>query len=451
MATSLLSELVPLLKREVSENDRSRARLHVLDWLGCAMLGATTDTGQKLYDFQTELRSTGNISMVNAGCADLQTAVLYNASLGNILEMDDVHRTSILHPGPVVIPAAIAVGQHIDASEDAILNAIIVGYEAMIRVGRSFGPAHYQYWHNTSTAGSFGAAAAACKLLSLPDQAWIDALANAGTRTGGFWQMRHESTHSKQLHNGWAALTGIQAAFAGKSGLHGPASLLEGKQGLLAATANGGIPEAVLSEPSSPWLLWNCSFKPWPACRHVHPAIEAALKVRTPLSEIVSITLETYEDALRFCDNPSPNTELQAKFSLQHAIAVTLVHGEPALQDFNAESRNNPQLIEWRDKIFVRSSRLRQLAYPNAWGATLTLSLQDGQQVKINIDDVLGDPANPMNSRQITEKAQRLFSAAGISQTRQQQLMRVLHPKHNILSDWLSAIANALPIEETFQ
>ncbi|GGF60731.1 MmgE/PrpD family protein [Alteromonas lipolytica] len=443
MATTLLTELVPLLKRPVSDEDRLRARLHTLDWLGCAVLGATTETGSRLVALQKSLSSSGHISLTGGGKADLQTALLYNGALGNILEMDDVHRTSILHPGPVVIPAAIAVAQHIGATQESLLNAVIVGYEAMIRIGRSFGPAHYQFWHNTSTAGAFGAAAAACELLKLNDSQWISALANAGTRTGGLWQMRHESTQSKQLHNGWAALTGVQAAMAAQAGIEGPASLLEGKQGLLAATAEGGIPEAVLSEADAPWLLWHCSFKPWPACRHTHPAIDAALRVDIPAAEIESVTLETYDDALRFCDNPNPQTELQAKFSLQHAIAVTLLRGEPALEDFNADSRNHPQLVEWRDRISVRSSRVRQLAYPNAYGATLTLSLTNGQRKVIEVDDVLGDPGNPMSTGQIIAKASSLFKAAGVSLNHQQDLMSVLTEQDDAL--WIDALADALP------
>ena len=443
MATTLLTELIPLLKGHVSDTDRQRARLHVLDWLGCALLGAATETGEKLSILQGSLRSAGNICMTGRGKADIQTALLYNGALGNILEMDDVHRTSILHPGPVVIPAAIAVAQHVDATQEALLNAIIVGYEAMIRIGRSFGPAHYQYWHNTSTAGAFGAAAAACELLKLNDTQWINALANAGTRTGGLWQMRHENTQSKQLHNGWAALTGVQAAIAARAGISGPASLLEGKQGLLAATAKGGIPEAVISEIDAPWLLWHCSFKPWPACRHTHPAIDAALKVDTPLTDIDSVTLETYDDALRFCDNPKPQNELEAKFSLQHAIAIALVRGEPTLGDFDADSRSHPKLTEWRDKISVCSNQMHQLAYPNAYGATLTLSLTNGQRLVIEVDDVLGDPGNPMTTKQIIAKANTLFSAAGVSLNHQRDLMSVLTADSDEL--WVEALANALP------
>lgn len=451
MATTLLTELVPLLRRPIHDEDRQRVRLHILDWLGCAVAGAATETGQKLLALQQTLRSTGSISITGCGHADLQTAILINGGLGNILEMDDVHRISILHPGPVVIPAALAVAQHVNASQETLFNAIIIGYEAMIRIGRSFGPAHYQYWHNTSTAGAFGAAAATCELLGLNKAQWVSALANAGTRTGGLWQMRHENTQSKQLHNGWAALTGVQAAFAAKAGIDGPASLLEGKQGLLAATAQGGIPEAILKEPNAPWLLQHCSFKPWPACRHAHPVIDAALKVDIPLDDIELITLETYDDAVRFCDNPSPQTELQAKFSLQHSVAVTLLKGEPTLGDFDADSRNHPQLVAWRDKISVRSSRLRQLAYPNSWGATLTVKCTDGQQFKFTTDDVLGDPANPMSKEQLVQKAQNLFNAAGLAIHHQHTLMSVIDNASLNSQQWLEALAYASPAEDNSQ
>jgi len=133
--------------------------------------------------------------------------------VSNVLEMDDVDRQAVLHAGPTVIPAALAMAEHIGASEKDFLDAIVIGYEATIRIGRAVGAGHYAFWHNTATCGPFGAAAAACYLLK-------------GSQAAGLWQTRHEpDSMAKQLHAGHAAHAGVLAAILSKQGFHGPCTI----------------------------------------------------------------------------------------------------------------------------------------------------------------------------------------------------------------------------------
>lgn len=219
--------------------DRERAALHVLDWLGCAY-GAFVVSD---FLFASKSPIVGHLqpySVIGGGSTSHWfDALQHNASLGNVLEMDDLHRGSILHPGPVIIPAAIAAAQHLTATSGRVvsgaqlLDAIVRGYEVTIRIGRALGPTHYRFYHNTSTCGAFGAAAAAASILGASAQQMTWALANAGSRTGGLWQMRFEATDTKSLHNVMAAQTGLQAALLAMQGVRGPASLLEGVAGYL--------------------------------------------------------------------------------------------------------------------------------------------------------------------------------------------------------------------------
>jgi len=445
MADALLATLVPILQRPSEVADRHRAMLHLQDWLGNAALGAQSEVGKKLAVLHQLQAAPGDCSVVATGTADVLAAVFFNATLGNILEMDDIHRTSILHPGPVVIPAALAMAQRLNASPDALLDAIIRGYEAVIRIGRSLGPTHYRYWHNTSTAGAFGAAAAACSLLELSTEQWVWALGNAGTRTGGLWQMRFEATDSKQLHNGWAAQTGVQAALAAMAGLAGPARLLEGEQGLFAATAAGGLPEWVCADAEAAWLIHSCSFKPWPSCRHTHPVIDAALKVKAKPQHITQIKIDTYQDAIRFCDKPHPDSELHAKFSLQHVVAVTLTKGAPALDDFSLASRQDPTYHALRQLTTVHADHTLSAAFPESYQARLTVQLQDGSIEQVLVEDVLGDPANPMSAKEISAKAALLLRTAGYSQEQLTFLLQGIAPASGCaaLQHWLQRLSQA--------
>ena len=312
MSEQLMPALIRLLLRPVPLPLLARARLHLLDWLGCAAQGHGRIGSLLANTLQPGL--SGPCRALFGADLPWMQALQINAGLGNVAEMDDVHRTSTLHPGPVVIPVAIAMTQDRQGTLQDCLTAIVRGYEAAIRLGRSLGSQHYAYFHNTATVGTVAAAATAASALQLTREQTLWAMANACSRTGGLWQMRHESVLTKQWHCIAAAIDGTLAACLAQGGITGPSSILEGEQGFYAALAPDAEPEKLTEDPQD-WLIEQTSFKPWPACRHAHPSIDAAREIYAQLAtddEIQSIQVWTYADALKFCDNESPQTELQA-------------------------------------------------------------------------------------------------------------------------------------------
>jgi 2-methylcitrate dehydratase PrpD len=346
------------------------------------------------------------------------SAALANGAVGNVLEMDDVDKRAILHPGPTVIPAALAAAERKRADAPAFLDSVVRGYEAVIRVGRAVGPAHYAYWHNTGTCGPFGAAAAAASAFQLSGEAQAHAFALAGTQASGFWQTRHEpDSHAKQLHTARAAHAGLLGAELAKTGFKGPLSLLEGPQGFFAATCPGAAPEGVLADYGADWLIHQVSFKPWPACRHAHAAIDAALAARTAgigTEEIVSAQLVTYADATAFCDKPNPASVIEAKFSLQHSIAAALIRGEPQLEDFEPAIYEDPALRALAAKVSVQAGPPFDGAYPARYGAGLELTLTSGEVHSFSAPDALGDPENPISEERLRAKVDMLCRSAGM-------------------------------------
>jgi len=148
---TITQKLAELLARPVSDKDRQRASLLLLDWTGCAVAGQAEPAGQKITTaFPDEI---GNCTRIGATKSSPLMAALHNGCLGNVLEMDDVDKRAVLHAGPTVIPAALAMAEHIGASAKDFLDAIVVGYEATIRIGRAVGTGHYAFWHNTATCG----------------------------------------------------------------------------------------------------------------------------------------------------------------------------------------------------------------------------------------------------------------------------------------------------------
>ncbi|HKK37719.1 MAG TPA: MmgE/PrpD family protein [Paracoccaceae bacterium] len=446
-AESLTRALARLLARPVGAEDRARAARHVLDWAGCAVAGAATAQGRGLAGFLPAY-GAGPCAVVGRGRTGPPAgAAFLNGGLGNVLEMDDIHRTSILHPGPVVIPAALAAAESQGASAEAFLDAVVRGYEATIRIGESVGPGHYAQWHNTATCGPFGAAVAACGLMGGGEDATVWALGNAGTQAAGPWRMRHERAPSKQLHTARAAEAGLAAGWLAAEGFAGPEFILEGAQGFYAGMAPDPVPEAVTAGPGDRWRIWEVSFKPWPACRHAHPTLDAALALRARgvrAADVAAFRVETYADAVRFCDRPAPETELEAKFSLQHAVAVALSEGAPELAHFTPEAAARADLAALRAKGQVAAAEPYAAAYPRRYGAAVTVRLADGAELTEAAPDALGDPDNPLDEARLIAKAEALCEAGGFAPAQAARLVETALALADPGADAPAAFAAAL-------
>lgn len=375
MGEPLLSQLVRTLARPIGESERARARLHLLDWLAC-VAGARQ-------------------SPVAAATRVTEQAWTF---LGNLLEMDDIHRSAWLHPGPVIWPTVLKFASRAD-SADELLDAAVRGYEAMIALGATLDDFHYQRWHPTSTAGGFGAAAAAASAMALDSAQTAWAMANAASVAGGFWNMRHSDSMAKQWHCDNAVRTGLAAARNARAGLTGPLEVIEGPQGLHANLCR----EPGLMVFPDAWRIHEVSFKPWAACRHIHPAIDCALVLRSRGELVAPFVVETFGDALRFCDRAEPVTEVQAKFSLQHAIAVVAAgrNAEPA--DFTPAEI--AELAPLRAQVTVREDPAISANYPAHFGARVN---------GFALTDARGDPERPVGETEIVGKLKSMVSWGGL-------------------------------------
>lgn len=378
MSEPLLTQLSERLARPVGESDRQRARLHLLDWLAC-VAGAR------------ESAVAGQSGRAMPGYA------ITAAMTSNILEMDDVHRTALLHPGPVIWGAVFS--QSMETMFDA-LDAAVRGYEAMIAIGSALDSHHYSHWHPTATAGVFGAAAAAGSYWKLDREGTVWALANAGSVAGGLWHMRHDDVMTKQWHVANAIRVGSDTAWMAMDGLTGPAALLEGPQGLFAAMTKDPGP---LADNGDSWLIHHVSFKPFAACRHAHPAIDAAMELRAAGKLGPPFHIETYADALAFCDRPDPVTELDAKFSLQHAVAVVADGRKAEPADFTEAAI--AELADLRAQVSVTEDSAITARYPAHFGARVN---------GLELVDTLGDPERPVGEDAIIAKMHSLAEWGGL-------------------------------------
>lgn len=393
---SLTDALAGLLTRPVRPGDRTIARRHLLDWLAC-IAGARP-------------------SAMAAVAARAEPDVLTRAALlGNVIEMDDVDRLGRLHPGPVVWPAALSAAREVGGTLGALLDGAVRGYEAMIRTGRALDDHHYAHWHPTSTAGGIGAAAAAAAVFGLSRDETVWAIGHAGSLAGGLWQVRHEpGAMTKSLHVAQAALSGLWHARLARAGAAGPRHILDGPQGLLAATTRAPHVHAITGGADDPWRIADVSLKPWAACRHAHPAIDAALALwadAAPGDALLSgpITVATYVDALRFCDREQPSTPDEARFSIQHAVAVVALRGRPGPADFDADACRDPALAAVRARIGLRADAALSAAYPARYGARVSAGGRSAM-----VADAWGDAQNPLDEPALRTKLEQLVMAGGL-------------------------------------
>lgn len=410
-ASSLTEQLAVSLTRAPQESDRIRARWALLDWLACVAGARRSPLEQRL---------------ASAHIPACERA----AWLGNLLEMDDIHRNSILHPGPAIWPTLLATPGG-DAM-DKLLDAALAGYEAIIAVGATCDARHYAHFHPTTTAGLIGAAAAAAVHLGCGPSAIADAMGLAGSVTGGLWQMRHEASDAKQWHIAHAARTGREAALAAADGITGPRFILEGPQGWYVATCDEPRP----MELGPRFAIHGVSFKPWGACRHAHPAIDAALGLG-PVPGDSTVIIETYADALAFCDRPDPVSVIDAKFSIQHSVAIVLAGGTPRLEDFepDAIARLAPQ----RARVVVREGAAFTSRYPGHYGAAAYAGERSCERI-----DTLGDPERPLGEEHLVAKLSELTRWGGLPSHEAERARHVALDGNSVgaitglLEDWLA-------------
>jgi 2-methylcitrate dehydratase PrpD len=412
---SLTRKLTQLIRaKPVSDKDMELASLFVLDTLACAFGALQTEPARMLK------------AVVQPETTDTRMRAFYLAGLAHILELDDLHRDSITHPGSVVVPAAWAIAHDLDLSGRAFLRSVLTGYEAMCRVGMSVGKEHYKVWHNTSTCGPFGSAFAVADLLGLNENQTVWALGNAGTQSSGLWEFLATGAMSKHLHTARAAESGILAAQLAKEGFTGPERILEGEKGFYAGLCSDFVPEAVVASPGRPWQLINTSIKPWPCCRHTHPAIDASLALHRHLggAEIKTVSVGTYQAALDVCNRPMPEDPYSAKFSLQHTVAIALADGRVVQSSFDTDARK--RITAERGKVTATVSPSIDSAYPKAWGAAITVETVDGRRLQEIRRQAKGDPEKPLTATELAEKARIQMAEAGIPRERYEGLTTLI-------------------------
>jgi 2-methylcitrate dehydratase PrpD len=386
---------------------REQGKMLLLDWLGCAIRGAATAQADCVKQYTTLMGGHDQARIIGQPQGNsAYHAAMANAYFGHIIEMDDVDKESISHPGTVVIPAALAAGEWRGRSGPELLAAIIAGYEVMLRIGAAITPAHYRIFHTTATTGVFGSAVAAGRMLGLDRDQMTWAFGNAGTLASGLWQFLPDGAMSKFLHAGHASASGVQTACLARTGFTGASRILEGPQGFFAGFARQETDPELFNDFGARFRTASVSIKPYPCCRHTHSAIDCARALRgqlgTGLDGIRDIRLETYQSAAQVANNEDPADSRQAQFSLKYVIARALKTGRITLSDF--ADLSDPEVRSLMARTSVAVDPQLDALTPKAWPARLTVRMADGRELIEYVANPKGDPENPLGWPEVREK-----------------------------------------------
>lgn len=345
-------------------------------------------------------------------CA-VAAAALHNGLLMHGLEFDDTHVRGVVHGAPVVLPAVLAAAEQQGQSGLAVLRAICVGWEVLARIGAALrGDLQRHGFQATSVAGPLAAAAAVACLSGLDPRRTTDALGIAGSQSSGIFEFLHAGATSKALHGGWAALGGLVAAALAADGMTGPASILEGANGLFAAFGrNPAIAERMehqLADLGERWAVCESRPKTAPCCHYILAFLEAVdTLLRSGINAADMRAIRCIVDprqAQLICEpweqKLDPPTGYAAKWSLPLCVAARALGRQVDVAFF--ESPFDVEVLAFARRIDWAA---QEDGFPDRYSGRVVVTLADGRSREAYVADVLGAADRPFPQDALVRKA----------------------------------------------
>ena len=406
--TKQLAEFVVSARpSDIPEAVRREAIRSILNYVGCAVGGSSHVTVERALEAFSSFSGPPQATLMGRrNRLDVLHASLINGISSHVLDYDDTQLATIIHPAGPVASALFPLAELQPMSGREFVQAFILGVEVECRIGKSVYPSHYEAgWHITGTAGVFGAAAAAGKVLGLSALQMTWALGIAATQAAGLKEMF--GTMCKALHPGRAAQNGLTAALLASKNFTSSEQAIESKQGFAHVMAATRDFSAITRGLGTNYDIVENSYKPFACGIVIHPVIDACRVLREQhkltADMIERIDLRVHPLVLDLTGKSSPQTGLEGKFSVFHAAAVALLRGSASPREFTDQVVRDASVISLR--LRVRATIDKSLTEEQA---RVTIELKDGRKLEKFVEHAVGSSKNPMSNADLERKFRSL-------------------------------------------
>lgn len=388
---------------ELPQKVRHEAARSFLNWVGCAVGASRHETVERALAALNEFSGPREATVLGRGDRlDIMLAALMNGTTSHTFDFDDTHLKTVIHPSGPVASAILALAERRPANGDEFLHAFILGVEAECRIGNAVYPSHYNVgWHITATAGVFGAAAAAGRLLGLNEQQMVWALGIAATQSSGLREMF--GTMVKPMHPGNAARNGLLAALLASKNFTSAEEGIEGRRAFAHVLATERNFAEITDRLGETWEIALNTYKPF-ACGIVeHPAIDGCIQLRNEhtlkAEDIEGIALKVHPLVLELTGKRTPQAGLEGKFSVYHSCAVAIIHGAAGEAQYSDEAVRDPRVVALRDRV---TASVEKGVHEDQ--VHVTVRLKGGRVLEKQIEHAVGSLDRPMSDADLEAK-----------------------------------------------
>jgi 2-methylcitrate dehydratase PrpD len=404
---------------DLPANVRKEGVRTLLNWVGVAIGGSHHQTVDIAVSALAPFSGPQQASLLGRSERfDIMNAAFINGVSSHIFDYDDTHLKTIIHPAGPVASAILAYSEMTPVSGKDFLNALVLGIEAECRIGNAVYPNHYDVgWHITGTAGVFGSAAAIGKLMGLNEEQMVWALGLAASQPVGLRESF--GSMNKSFNPGRAAANGIFAATLASKNYTSSDGMIEAKRGWANTISTKQDYNEITGELGKRYEAALNTYKPFACGIVMHPAIDAAVQLRNEnkltADQIERVDLKVHPLVLELTGKKTPQTGLESKFSIYHAVAVGIVEGAGGEKQFSDRAATDPTIVALRSKVMP-------VVTPgiDAAQVDLTIVTKDGRSLHKYIQHAIGSVEVPMTDQQLETKfsdlAEGIIPAAKIRQ-----------------------------------
>ena len=418
LTDTFINNLVNYVNGDIDESVYSHIQNSFLDYIGCALSGSKLVESKADLLLSSALGTEGDCSIFGKGRHfGANISALINGMYAHALEMDDGQRVGTMHLAAPVFSGLLAVAEHEEISYGNFLRGAIAGYETAIRLACSVQPYHKKRgFHTTGTCGTIGTAMAIAVALNFDSKQTKAVLSAAVSSAAGVLEMLSDDSELKPYNVGRAASDAITAAYVGKVGFESPLDALMGKRGFYATMTEKYDLSYISDFNLHPQLSKTTFFKPYSACRHCHPAIEAAIWLSKEYgispADILDVKVKTYDLAIVGHDHQEAKSVNSAKMSIPYSVAVSIIDQKADIFEFDEQSLQRDDIAELSRKVTVSEEPSLSALIPNKRAAIVEIGTSDKTYSK-RVDVAKGEPENPMTREDLIQKFFFLAKYAG--------------------------------------